>query len=92
MDVYLKLRPAASARELLLTGRIATGVMMGLGLLWIPVLGAFTSELYVYLQSVQGYLSPPITAVFLLGLFWKGSNHYGAMTCLILGTILGMSR
>ena len=34
--------------------------------------------LYQYLQSVQGYLAPPITAVFLLGLFWTRINGAGA--------------
>ena len=92
MDFYLRFRPNATQKELLFTGRMATGGMMILGLLWIPVVGSFTSELYIYLQSVQGYLSPPITAVFVLGLFWKGCNHIGAIACLVIGTFLGMFR
>ena len=48
--------------------------------------------LYQYLQSVQGYLAPPITAVFLLGLFCKRINARGALAGLTIGFILGMLK
>ena len=48
--------------------------------------------LYVYLQSVQGYLAPPITAVFLIGLFWSRINARGAVWALAGGFILGMLK
>ena len=48
--------------------------------------------IYKYLQQVQGYLAPPITAVFLLGLFWKKTNPTGAFIGLISGFILGMLK
>ena len=44
-------------------------VLVGLGLLWIPLMKYISAQLYVYLQSVQAYISPPIAAVFLLGVF-----------------------
>ena len=48
--------------------------------------------LYKYLQSVQGYLAPPITAVFLLGLFCKRINGHGAVAGLAIGFIAGMTK
>ena len=51
-----------------------------------------SGTLYQYLQSVQGYISPPITAVFLLGLFWKRLNAQGAIASLAVGFVLGMGR
>jgi SSS family solute:Na+ symporter len=51
-----------------------------------------SSQLYVYLQSVQAYISPPIAAVFLLGVFWKRINGQGAITSLIAGFVLGAAR
>jgi SSS family solute:Na+ symporter len=48
--------------------------------------------LYQYLQSVQGYLAPPITAVFLLGLFSSRINNRGAVWGLGLGFVLGMGK
>jgi SSS family solute:Na+ symporter len=92
MDIYKKLRPSASENELVLTGRVATLVVMCLGLFWIPVVPHLSDELYIYLQSVQGYMSPPIAAVFLVGVLWKRANSTGAMACLVIGTCLGLSR
>ncbi|MEZ0470744.1 sodium:solute symporter [Luteimonas salinilitoris] len=93
VDIYEKLRPGKSERHLLTVGRIATGVVVVLGLLWIPVMKVISGGgIYQYLQSVQGYLAPPITAVFLLGLFWKRINSQGAVWALAGGFILGMFK
>ncbi len=93
VDVYEKLRPGQSERHLLTVGRIATTVVVILGILWIPVMKAVSGGgLYVYLQSVQGYLAPPITAVFLIGLFWSRINARGAVWALAGGFILGMLK
>ena len=48
--------------------------------------------LYRYLQDVQSYLAPPITAVFLLGLFFKRINGKGAVAGMLIGFIAGMSK
>ncbi len=90
MDVYKKLAPNASDRQLVRMGRIATGVVVVLGLLWIPILRSMSGSLYEYLQNVQAYIAPPITAVFLLGIFWRRINGYGALTALISGFVIGM--
>ena len=93
VDIYEKLRPGQSERHLLLVGRIATTAVVVLGLLWIPVMKVISGGgLYQYLQSVQGYLAPPITAVFLLGLFWDRVNARGAVWGLAGGFILGMLK
>lgn len=93
VDIYEKLRPGQSAQHLLLVGRIATGVVVGLGIVWIPVMAKISGGgLYQYLQSVQGYLAPPITAVFFLGLFWTRINATGATWGLAGGFVLGMMK
>ena len=93
VDIYEKLRPGQSAQHLLRVGRIATAMVVGLGMLWIPVMKVISGGgLYQYLQSVQGYLAPPITAVFLLGLFWKRLNGRGAVWALAGGFVLGMLK
>ena len=93
VDIYEKLRPGQSPKHLLAVGRIATAVVVGLGMLWIPVMKVISGGgLYQYLQSVQGYLAPPITAVFLLGLFWKRLNGQGAVWALAGGFVLGMLK
>ena len=93
VDIYKKLRPNADDRRLVTVGRIATGVVVVLGILWIPIMPAVSKGgLYQYLQSVQGYLAPPITAVFLLGLFWRRINARGAFAGLTIGFVLGMLK
>jgi solute:Na+ symporter, SSS family len=92
MDIYKKFRPQASEKTLVMVGRIATGVVVVSGILWIPLMKFISGELYHYLQSVQSYLAPPIAAVFLLGIFWKKINAKGAVTALIGGFGVGMLR
>jgi SSS family solute:Na+ symporter len=93
IDIYDKLRPGATEQRLVTVGRLATGVIVVLGLLWIPIMPLISKGgLYQYLQNVQGYLAPPITAVFLLGLFNDRINNRGAVWGLALGFGLGMLK
>jgi len=93
VDIYEKIYPEASERHLVRVGRFVTAVIVLLGMAWIPVMPKIAGGgLYQYLQSVQGYLAPPITAVFLLGLFNRRINGYGAVWGLAVGFILGMLK
>lgn len=92
LDIYKKIRPEASEKRLVWVGQFATAILVILGLLWIPLIKAISGQLYKYLQSVQAYISPPIAAVFLLGLFIKRLNGRGAMASLLVGFVLGMGR
>ena len=94
LDVYKKVKPQATEQQLVTVGRIATLTIVVLGMLWIPIMHRLAGNegLYKYLQSVQGYLAPPITAVFLLGLFYARTNSAGAIAGLAIGFILGMGK
>ncbi|MEP6950615.1 MAG: sodium:solute symporter [Ginsengibacter sp.] len=92
MDIYQKMKPAASGKELVRVGRIATGVVVLLGMAWIPLMGRISGTLYQYLQSVQSYLAPPIAAVFLLGVFFKRLNGAGAFAAMVIGFIIGFAK
>jgi SSS family solute:Na+ symporter len=93
VDIYDKIRPGRSERELVRVGRLATGVVVILGIIWIPVMRLVSGGgLYQYLQSVQGYLAPPIAATFLLGLFFTRVNARGAFAGLTIGFLLGMAK
>ncbi len=91
MDFYKKFRPESSEERLVLMGRIATVVMVIIGLLWIPVIQG-SRGLYDYLQGVQSYLAPPIFVVFFLGVFYKRLNKEGCMAALIVGFLMGLFR
>jgi SSS family solute:Na+ symporter len=92
LDVYKKLRPAASEARLVWVGRLSTAVLVGFGLLWIPLMQLISGQLYQYIQSVQAYIAPPIAAVFLAGVFWSRINSAGAMAALVTGFVLGLGR
>jgi len=91
IDFYQRLRPASSQHHLVWVGRVATMVMVAISLLWIPVIQG-ARGLYDYLQGVQGYLAPPIFAVFFLGVFMKRLNARGCLAALIVGFALGAFR
>jgi SSS family solute:Na+ symporter len=91
MDFYSRIRPDISQHRLVWMGRVATTVMVIIGLLWIPVIQGGRG-LYDYLQNVQSYLAPPIFVVFFLGVFWKRLNAKGCMSALIVGFIMGLFR
>jgi SSS family solute:Na+ symporter len=91
MDFYSKFRPKSSQHHLVWIGRIATTIMVLIGLLWIPVIRG-GKGLYDYLQTVQGYLAPPIFVVFFLGVFMKRLNGKGCLAALIVGFAMGLLR
>ncbi|GAA5520138.1 sodium:solute symporter [Aliifodinibius salicampi] len=91
MDFYSKFKPDASEQHLVWMGRLATVVMVIIGLLWIPVIQG-SRGLYDYLQGVQAYLAPPIFVVFFFGIFFKRLNKQGALSALIIGLFLGVFR
>jgi SSS family solute:Na+ symporter len=91
VDLYEKVRPAASQHEIVRMGRIATAVMVLIALAWIPVIQG-AHGLYTYLQTVQGYLAPPIFVVFFFGVFWKRLNAQGCLWAMMVGFVIGGSR
>ncbi len=91
VDIYTKLRPQASQHEIVRMGRIATTTMVVIAMLWIPVVQG-AHGLYNYLQSIQGYLAPPIFVVFFFGVFWKRLNAQGCFWAMVIGFIVGLFR
>jgi SSS family solute:Na+ symporter len=87
------MQPNAPEEKLVRIGRIATGIIVLLGMLWIPIMQKIGGGvLYQYLQSVQAYIAPPITAVFLLGILWKRVNAKGAIATLLFGLVMATLR
>jgi SSS family solute:Na+ symporter len=92
VDFYMKFKPKAPEKELVRVGRIATVVVVALGILWIPVMRGLGKVLYAYLQDVQSLLAPGIAAVFLLGIASKKTSPMAGLIGLISGFVLGMTR
>ncbi|MUP46038.1 Na+/glucose cotransporter [Gramella sp. BOM4] len=92
VDIYKKLRPNTPEKKLVRTGQIATVIIVIIGIIWIPIMANISGVLYEYLQSVQSYIAPPITAVFLLGIFSKRINAKGAFVTLVTGLVVAAFR
>jgi SSS family solute:Na+ symporter len=92
VDFYQKYRPQAPEKELVKVGRIATVVVVVLGILWIPVMKGLGKVLYAYLQDVQSLLAPGIAAVFLLGVASRKTTPMAGLIGLVSGFVLGMTR
>ena len=93
IDFYQKYKPKASEKDLVRFGRLSTIILVIVSLGWIPFMNALMGGgIFHYLQSVQAYISPPIAAVFLLGLFFKWINARGAIVTLWTGFAIGIFR
>ncbi|KAM4719402.1 sodium/glucose cotransporter 1-like isoform 2-T2 [Anableps anableps] len=93
MDIYTKVRPRAKERELMIAGRVFIVILIGISIAWIPVVqSAQSGQLFDYIQSITSYLTPPVAAVFLLGVFCKRINEPGAFYGLTIGLVIGLSR
>ncbi len=93
MDIYKKLRPDHSEAEFIRVGRIATTIIVILGIIWIPIMGRIGGGvMYQYLQNVQSYIAPPVTTIFLMGILWKRVNANAAIATLMAGLVLLVLR
>ncbi|XP_077996273.1 sodium/glucose cotransporter 4-like [Glandiceps talaboti] len=93
IDIYKRIRNKASERELLIVGRVFILVLVGISILWVPIIQAAQGgRLFDYIQSITSYLAPPICAVYVLAVAWWRINEKGAFWGLMLGLAAGMTR
>ncbi|XP_071499778.1 sodium/glucose cotransporter 4-like [Diadema antillarum] len=93
IDIWRRIRPNSSETELMIVGRIFILIMVGISILWIPIIQAAQGgRLFDYIQAITSYLSPPICAVFLLAVAWERINEKGAFWGLMAGLLVGLIR
>src|SRR5271169_1360602 len=90
MDVIKQFRPTLSDSQVVRIGRVSTALLLVVAVVWAPQLQLFPS-LWQYLQAVLAYAVPPVVAVFLLGLFWRGATAEGAAATMLWGSICGFA-
>jgi solute:Na+ symporter, SSS family len=90
MDVIKQFRPSLSDAQVVRIGKLSTAVLFMVAIAWAPQLQLFPS-LWQYLQAVLSYAVPPIVAVFLAGMFWRGANADGAAAAMRWGSIAGLA-
>ncbi|KAM9172595.1 sodium/myo-inositol cotransporter isoform 1-T2 [Pangshura tecta] len=93
LDVYKLIRKSAPSRELMIVGRVFVAFMVIISIAWVPIIVEMQGgQMYLYIQEVADYLTPPVAAVFLLGIFWKRCNEQGAFYGGMVGFVLGSTR
>jgi SSS family solute:Na+ symporter len=90
MDFVRPLKPDTSDRQLVLYGRITTALVTIIAVIWSPQIQNFPS-LWQYLQSILSFITPPVVAVFLIGIFWKGATANAAFYTFVGGLALGIA-
>lgn len=93
LDIYKMLRKQASSRELVIVGRLFVVFMVSISIAWVPVIIEMQGgQMFYYIQEVSDYLTPPIAALFLLGVLWHRCNETGAFWGGMVGFALGVLR
>lgn len=93
LDVYKLIRKSASSRELMVVGRVFVAFMVVISIAWVPIIVEMQGgQMYLYIQEVADYLTPPVAALFLLAIFWKRCNEQGAFYGGMAGFVLGAAR
>lgn len=90
MDLITKLRPGITSRQQVFAGSIAGIVIVAIAALWAPQIAKFDS-MVKYFQQFLAYLTPPVIAVFMCGLFWKRATATGAFVGLLSGFFISVS-
>ncbi|NWH86798.1 SC5A9 protein, partial [Aegithalos caudatus] len=93
IDIWQRVRKQASEQELMIVGRVFIVILVVISILWIPIIQTANSgKLFDYIQSIGSYLTPPVTALFILAIFWKRVNEPGAFWGLMAGLAVGVVR
>lgn len=88
-DLYLRFRPHADDRRLILVGRLVTFAGMVLAVVWSPFLGRYPT-VFQGINAAICYIAPPITVVFVFGVFWRGASSRAAIATLVTGSLSGL--
>ena len=89
-DLYKRFKPETSDKKLVSVGRWSAGIALAVSISLLPLLNSYQS-LFEGINDVIAHIAPPITCVFLLGVFWKKASAKGAQYTLLLGSIIGAS-
>ncbi|KAK6976543.1 sodium/glucose cotransporter 4 [Biomphalaria glabrata] len=93
MDLWRRFRRRAPQHELMIVGRVCVLVLIGVSVLWIPIMeNSQGGQLWTYLQTMASCVTPPWCWVFLMALMWKGTTESGAFWGLVISNIVGLTR
>src|SRR5690606_14800516 len=88
-DLIQRSKPTISARLLVRYGRVAAAIALIFSILLLPLLNLYES-LFVGLNDIIAHIAPPITCVFVMGVFWRRASAISAQYTLWIGSLLGV--
>jgi len=88
-DLYKRYYPEASDTKMVKVGRVSAAIALAVSLALLPLLNQYES-LFAGINDIIAHIAPPITCVFLLGVFWKKASGKAAQYTLWLGSVLGV--
>jgi solute:Na+ symporter, SSS family len=89
MDIVKRIRPATPDERVVTIGRVTTGVIMVLAMLW-STQGDQFGTIFEAINKIPMTFAPAVTTVFVLGVMWKRGTKQAAMATLYLGSIVGI--
>jgi SSS family solute:Na+ symporter len=87
-DIYKRYRPDVSDAALIKAGKLVAAGALVLSLCLLPLLNSYES-IFNGLNDIIAHIAPPITCVFLLGVFWKKASAESAKLTLWIGSGIG---
>ena len=88
VDIVKRIKPETSDEKQVKIGRIAAVVIMILAMIWSTQGGRYSS-IFEAINAIAADLAPPVTTVFVLGIFWKRGTKEAAFATLVFGFTLG---
>ncbi|MGF7232851.1 sodium:solute symporter family transporter, partial [Arachidicoccus sp.] len=88
-DLYKRIKPDTNDKQLVLVGKITAGIALVFSLALLPLLNSYES-IFNGLNDIISHIAPPITCVFVLGVFWKKASAMSAKLTLWIGSLLGI--
>lgn len=87
-DLYKRYHPGTDAKQMVRIAKIGAGIALIFSLALLPLLNRYES-IFIGINDIIAHIAPPITCVFLLGIFWKKASAKSARLTLWLGSALG---
>ena len=87
-DLYKRFKPDTTDHKLVFVGRVSAFVALLIAIGLIPLLDNYES-IFNGLNEIIAHMAPPVTCVFMLGVFWPRASAKSAKLTLWYGSALG---
>jgi len=89
VDIVKKIKPSISDEKQVRIGRYSAIIIMLLAMVWSTQGGKYSS-IFEAINAIASDLAPPITTVFLWGVFWRRGTKQASLVTLISGFSMGI--